>query len=249
MKILILSDIHANWYALEAILDKESYDALVFLGDAVDFGPSPSKCLKFLMKSSMGHFWGVRGDHDHAMAYGINSKCPGELNTISTVTREWGEEFLSSEEIGFLRRLPLQSEFSINEMNFELVHGSGLDYESAVDLKRLCKCKATSEEPYCNYYSDAIDEKKEINFILTGHSHKPFIKSAGNTTILNPGSAGQPRDLNPKASYAVIDNGNAYIRRVSYDIERTINDLERSALPKKLISKLSSMLYAGGTIN
>ncbi len=54
MKILILSDIHANWYALEAILDKESYDALVFLGDAVDFGPSPRKCLKFLIKDTSG---------------------------------------------------------------------------------------------------------------------------------------------------------------------------------------------------
>jgi len=249
MKILILSDIHANWYALEAILDKESYDALVFLGDAVDFGPSPRKCLKFLMKSSIGHFWGVRGDHDHAMAYGINSKCPGELNTISAVTREWGEGFLSSEEIGFLRRLPLESEFSINEMNFELVHGSGLDYESVLGRRRLCKCKATSEETYCNYYSDVIDEKKEINFILTGHSHKPFIKSAGNTTILNPGSVGQPRDLNPKASYAVIENGNAYIRRVSYDIERTVNDLERSALPRPLTDKLRLILHNGSILN
>lgn len=57
MKILILSDIHANWYALEAILNKESYDALVFLGDVVDFGPSPRNCIKFLMKSSKAHFW------------------------------------------------------------------------------------------------------------------------------------------------------------------------------------------------
>ncbi len=57
------------------------------------------------------------------------------------------------------------------------------------------------------------------------------------------------RDLNPKASYAVIENGNAYIRKTSYDIERTVNDLERSTLPKKLTSKLSSMLYAGGIIN
>jgi len=52
MKILILSDIHANWYALEAILVKESYDALIFLGDVIDFGPNPQNCFKFLMKSS-----------------------------------------------------------------------------------------------------------------------------------------------------------------------------------------------------
>jgi len=51
-KILILSDIHANWYALEAILEKESYDALIFLGNFIDFGPNPQNCFKFLMKSS-----------------------------------------------------------------------------------------------------------------------------------------------------------------------------------------------------
>jgi len=205
MKILILSDIHANWYALEAILDKETYDALVFLGDVVDFGPSPRNCTKFLMKSSKGHFWGVRGDHDHAMAYGIES--------------------------------------SIDSMNFELVHGSDLD------PGHFCKCQNGTIESNDIYNDDEMEGESELNFILVGHSHKPFVKSVGKTTILNPGSVGQPRDLNPRASYAVIDNGNAYIKRVSYDIERTVNDLERSALPKKLTSKLSSMLHSGGIIN
>ncbi|MEX0999513.1 MAG: metallophosphoesterase family protein [Thermodesulfobacteriota bacterium] len=241
MKILILSDIHANWYALEAILDKESYDALVFLGDVVDFGPSPGNCIKFLMKSSKGHFWGVRGDHDHAMAYGINSKCPGELNTISDITREWGEGFLSSEEVGFLRRLPMKNEFSIDSMNFELVHGP--EHGSDLAPGQICECQAE------RLNNDQREEESELNFILAGHSHKPFIKSAGNTIIINPGSVGQPRDLNPRASYAVIDNGNAYIKRVSYDIERTVNDLERSDLPRPLTNKLSSMLHSGSILN
>ena len=56
MKILVLSDIHANWYALEAILAKESYDTLIFLGDVVDFGPNPRKCVRFLMDSSRNRF-------------------------------------------------------------------------------------------------------------------------------------------------------------------------------------------------
>lgn len=231
MKILILSDIHANWYALEAILDKESYDALIFLGDVVDFGPSPRNCIKFLMKCSKSRFWGVRGDHDHAMAYGINSKCPGELNSISTATREWGEDFLSSEEVGFLRRLPINNEFCLDNIHFDLFHGS--------DVNPLKFTENTNCE----------NEKSEISFILLGHSHKPCISTVGNTVLLNPGSVGQPRDLNPRASYAVIDDGTPYIRRVSYDIERTVNDLERSSLPKLLTSKLTSMLYNGGHIN
>ena len=237
MKILIISDIHANWYALEAILNKESYDALIFLGDVVDFGPSPRNCIKFLMNSSKGRFWGVRGDHDHAMAYGINSKCPGELNLISDITREWGEGFLSSEEVGFLRRLPIDNQFCIDSMNFELVHGTDLD------ASIYSECSSTFEID-----NSAVDSFDKM-FILVGHSHKPYIKMIGNTTVLNPGSVGQPRDFNPCASYAVIENGVPYIKRISYDIERTVNDLERSTLPKYLTSKLSSMLYTGGRLN
>lgn len=199
-------------------MDKESYDAIIFLGDVVDFGPSPKNCIKFLMKSSNARFWGVRGDHDHAMAYGINSRCPEELNSISTATRDWGEDYLSSEEIGFLRRLPINKDFYLNSMHFALFHGSDIDVTNFTEKT----------------YNNIVEEEKEINFILLGHSHKPFTKTMGNTILLNPGSAGQPRDLNP---------------RVSYDIERTVNDLEKIALPKDITSKLTSMLYNGGSVN
>lgn len=71
MKILIISDIHANWHALEAVLARESHDALIFLGDAVDFGPDPKSCVDFLMRSSKARFWGVRGDHDPRASYAV----------------------------------------------------------------------------------------------------------------------------------------------------------------------------------
>src|SRR4030066_1418201 len=101
MKILVLSDIHANWYALEAILAKESYDTLIFLGDVVDFGPNPRKCVRFLMDSSRNRFWGVRGDHDHALAYGIGCGCSLDLRELSMKTREWGEGLIASDEVVF----------------------------------------------------------------------------------------------------------------------------------------------------
>ena len=103
MKILIISDIHANWHALQAVLARESYDALIFLGDVVDFGPDPKNCVNFLMKSSKARFWGVRGDHDHALAFGTGSNCSEELRKISNISREWGECFLSGEEVGAKR--------------------------------------------------------------------------------------------------------------------------------------------------
>ncbi|SRR5579885_2520963 len=124
MKILILSDIHANWYALEAILANENYDTLIFLGDAVDFGPNPKECVRFLMDSSSGRFHGVRGDHDHALAYGINCVCSKELRELSSRTREWGEGFITGKEVGFLRRLPFNSRITLDGFNFYLAHGS-----------------------------------------------------------------------------------------------------------------------------
>ena len=236
MKILVVSDIHANWHALDAVLNKESYDCLIFLGDAVDFGPDPKNCVRFLIDSSKRRFWGVRGDHDHAMAYGMNSDCGGELNYLSSVTRDWGEGFLVSEEVGFLRRLPVRKSFSIDGMEFELDHGS--------DPYTLNPCRCRYESAESN-----PPEGRMRKFRLTGHSHRPFIKNYAEATVLNPGSVGQPRDLDPRASYAVIENGEASIRRVGYDIEKTVHDLEKSALPCYVKGRLKSILLSGAVTN
>lgn len=231
MKLLILSDIHANWNALEAILAKESYGGLVFLGEAVDFGPDPGDCVKFLMSSSKRRFWAVRGDHDHGMAYGTNSKCTEELKYISSVSREWGEGYLKSGEVGFLRRLPVVSSFSIDGADLEMAHGSDRvpgEFESR---------------------GQGLSEDERRRFILVGHSHKPFIMKAGSTTTINPGSVGQPRDFNPGASYAVIEDGEARIGRASSDIEKTIKHLEKSSMTAHVTGRLISVLLNGGIVN
>ncbi|MGQ0793900.1 MAG: metallophosphoesterase family protein [Deltaproteobacteria bacterium] len=228
MKTLILSDIHSNWHALEAVLSAETYDSIIFLGDAVDFGPNPRECLKFLIKSSKASFWGVRGDHDHAMAYGMNCRSSQRLAALSTATRDWGEACLRSEEIGFLRRLPLDRRFTVNGLSFHMIHG--------FDNHALPQ----AEDP------NPQGEFEGIDFMLSGHSHKPFIKQLGNTTILNPGSVGQPRDNNPRASYAIIEDGVASIKRIKYDIERTVKDLQKTTLPKYVIQELVSILVSGG---
>ena len=237
MKILVLSDIHANWYALEAILAQESYDALIFLGDVVDFGPNPRKCVRFLMDSSTNRLWGVRGDHDHALAYGIGCGSSLDLRELSMKTREWGEGLVASDEVGFLRRLPLENYVILDGLKFRLMHGSPRD--------RLYRSTISDIEEF-----ETENEFGEINtdFILVGHSHKPFIRQLGRVTVLNPGSVGQPRDYNPRASYAVIEDGKATTKRVRYDIEKTVRDLEKSSLPKDVIRELVSILVIGGLV-
>jgi len=242
MKILIISDIHANWHALEAVLAKESYDALVFLGDVVDFGPDPKSCVGFLMRSSKARFWGVRGDHDHALAFGTASNCSEDLSGISNISREWGECFLTGEEVGFLRRLPLDRDFTIDGIDFEIAHGS--DPYNYVFYNMVIGPDGEQKNPVVHQ-----ENGEKRRFILAGHSHKPFVKSIGKTTILNPGSVGQPRDHDPRASYGVIENGEASVRRVSYDIGKTVKDLERSGMPYPVKAKLISMLVSASVIN
>ena len=242
MKILIISDIHANWHALEAVLAKESHDALIFLGDAVDFGPDPKSCVGFLMRSSKTRFWGVRGDHDHALAFGTASNCSEDLRRLSGVTREWGECFLTGEEVGFLRRLPQDRDFTIDGIDFEIAHGS--DPYNYVFYNIVIGSDGQQKYPVVHPL-----EGEKRKFILAGHSHRPFVRHIGNTTILNPGSVGQPRDHDPRASYGVIENGEASIRRVSYDIRRTVKDLERSSMPCAVKAKLISMLVSASVVN
>ena len=141
-----------------------------------------------------------------------------------------------SEEVGFLRRLPMARNFSIDGIDFELAHARDALVSS------ICNCRAG--------YNDSDTGKEPVRrFILTGHSHKPFIKHYGNTIIVNPGSVGQPRDYDPRASYAVIEDREACIKRVSYDIDKTVKDLEKSTLPHEAKGRLISILVAGAVIN
>lgn len=88
---------------------------------------------------------------------------------------------------------------------------------------------------------DAISEE----FVLLGHTHLPMIRRVGAQTVLNPGSVGQPRDGDPRASYAVIEEGIPRLRRVAYDVQRTVHDLRALTMPRAIIDALSSILETG----
>ena len=156
------------------------------------------------MRSSKARFWGVRGDHDHALAFGTASNCSEDLSRISNISREWGECFLTGEEVGFLRRLPLDRDFTIDGIDFEIAHGS--DPYNYVFYNMIIGADGEQKDPVVHQ-----ENGEKRRFILAGHSHKPFVKNTGKTTILNPGSVGQPRDHDPRASYGVIENGGGSI--------------------------------------
>ena len=215
MRILVVSDIHANWPALAAI--DEPHDFAVCLGDLVDYGPNPLECVRWSMEHAR---YAIRGNHDHGVAQGVSVLGETGYRYLTRVTRPFMWEALGVEERRYLLQLPLTSRFKVGNRRFLLVHGTPRDpldeylmRDPETWAKRLADCDA--------------------DVVCVGHSHMQFNLRAGSTVVINPGSVGNPRDGDPRAAYAVIDGNKIELKRVAYPIEQTIAQLEASSLPEK----------------
>ncbi|MCX6004731.1 MAG: metallophosphoesterase family protein [Chloroflexi bacterium] len=240
MKYLIVADIHSNLEAFQAVLDdvKNNYagfDRLWCLGDVVGYGPNPSECIKLLREFD---FVCVCGNHDQAAVGKIDIT---DFNADAASANEWTAQQISEEDTQFLIDLPevvIESEFTI-------VHGS-------------------PRAPVWEYITSAVSAMEgfrhfETRYCLVGHTHVPFVFEQDEVVvnegylgngdmlvlgehrlIINPGGVGQPRDRDPRASYAVYDSDNQsiYQCRISYDIAVTQEKMEEAGLPDFLISRL-----------
>ena len=240
MRALIASDIHSNLEALEAVIadarQRGGFDCVWCLGDMVGYGPDPSECLGLLREFGLA---AVAGNHDYAAAGLIDAS---DFNGAALAAIRWTAEQLDADEKSFLSGLPTVS----LQPPFTLVHGS-LRAPIVEYLLHPSQALATFElltTPYC----------------LVGHSHQPFIcrelrpapmffplpevepSPLGEwRCIVNPGSVGQPRDRDTRASYAVFDSDGSAIEhyRVEYDIAATQAKMQNAGLPQYLIDRLS----------
>ena len=122
MKLLILSDIHGNGPALEAVLRAEPEpDAIVFCGDVVDYGPQPMECLRWLAEHAAHR---VRGNHDNAVALNVDCRCLGTFREYSVATRAWHQTLLSDADREFLRQTPVIERFEWQGKQFHMAHAS-----------------------------------------------------------------------------------------------------------------------------
>jgi len=239
VKIAILSDVHGNLQALEAVLadiGKVGSDALWSLGDAVGYGPEPQACVELLRREAAVN---LMGNHDAAVAEVIPTAA---FNESARLAVEWTRTVLDDEVVPFLAGLPYLCH---REENL-LVHASPKKPEAWNYIMSL----GDAEDAF-----DAFPEK--VCFV--GHTHVPFVvirKGDASTDALdygeivfvedsrylvNVGSVGQPRDGDPRASYAVLDSslGRVEIRRVAYDVVRTQELMRRCGLPDFLRDRLS----------
>jgi len=122
MKLLILSDIHGNWPALEAVLAAEpEHEAVVFCGDVVDYGPQPVECLRWLAENA-DHI--VRGNHDNALGFNADCRCMGGFRYYSVATRAWHRTLVSLTDREFLRKMSIRDWFDWDGKHFRIAHAT-----------------------------------------------------------------------------------------------------------------------------
>lgn len=227
MKIVIISDIHGNYDALRAL--PEQYDELWVLGDLLNYGPEPRKVVSDIMQKA-GVV--VRGNHDDAVVSTEPAPWKARWRLTAETTKQFTASVLSEDQKAFIRTLPLQRTVERQGTKFFLIH-------------------ATPSDPLYGYHPPESDEwAKEIeaakaNVLLVGHSHVPFMRTVGNTVVLNPGSIGQPRNSDVRASYAVWQDGRFELKTYSYPVHATIRKIRALSFPADVEQDLVSILQTG----
>jgi predicted phosphodiesterase len=236
VRIAVLSDIHSNLVALDAVLARiGAVDAIWHLGDVVGYGPEPDGVVDRL--SSLGAV-GVRGNHDAAATGGTEISW---FNPDARSAMEWTREAISEPTRAWLAALPQRR----MEVDFTLVHGSPRDptweYVTSAALARA-GLSAISTEHGLHGHTHV-----PIAFTMVDGRMRTLAPRAGNMValgegrmLLNPGSVGQPRDHDPRASYMVLDvgGGTATWGRVAYDFDAVGAAMRAAGLPPRLADRL-----------
>lgn len=232
MRILVISDLHANWPALEAVASAEAFDRLFVIGDLVSYGPHPGEVVRFVRERAA---LVVRGNHDNALAFGVDCRCAPSSKPLAEATRAIHRELLSPDQIEWLGKLPLTASSEMAGRTIFAVHASPRDH--------LFRYTLTPDAPD----EHVMEEVGGVaaDYVLLGHTHFPMLRRAGNRLVVNPGSVGQPRDGDLRAAYAVIDDGAVTLKRAAYDVERTVSDLRRLPLDASVVEQLGAILRRG----
>ncbi len=237
----MLSDVHANAEALRAVLNSAEADLVVFLGDAVDYGPDPGEAVDALRSSADV---AVMGNHDAAAAFGVGCGCAEELRPLSEYTRrEITLPALSRGDLDWLGSLPRRAELDLGGAAAYAVHASPRD-----PLHGYVMPAASESELEAELVEAGISGPRRVSadLVLLGHTHRPMDREVGGTRVVNPGSVGQPRDGDPRASYAVLEEGGGIrLGRVRYDVEAAVGRVRSLGLEGWAEAALEHLLRRG----
>lgn len=229
MRILLVSDLHSNWAALQALL--EPHDFCICLGDVVDYGPDPGPCVDWVRRSVQ---LAVRGNHDHGAAQNVIIQGLTGFRYLTHVTRPLTRRRLPREDLRFLAALPTWCRATLEGLNYLLVHATPRD-----PLDEFAP-------PSADFWARRLDGI-EADVVCVGHTHQPYVLEVDGKLVVNPGSVGLCRDGDPRPSYAVIQDRQVELKRFEYPIEETVKQVEQTELPPAA-KALLAQVYRTGTI-
>jgi predicted phosphodiesterase len=238
VQVLILSDIHANWQALEAVLaDAEGqYQSTVCCGDLVGYNPDPAKVVQWVRQAGIPV---VRGNHDKVVA-GLEGL--EWFNEVAQIAALWTRQQLPAEDMQFLRDLP-QGPSVLN--GYELWHGSPSDEDEYLTAPAEATPRFESMQVPLGFFGHThlqggffsrYGRVGPIEQVQRGYHERVLELEPDVIYMINPGSVGQPRDRDARAAYAIYDDKARTVtyRRVEYPVKETAREIHAAGLPDVL---------------
>jgi putative phosphoesterase len=233
-RVAVLTDIHANLRALEAVLEALEWtgvDAVYCGGDLVGYGPHPNEVCRLIEQRGIPT---IHGNYDYAIARDLEDcgcayrdQHDRQLGQLSVA---WTLEHTDRRSKDFMRILPFDLRLELGGRRIRLVHGS----------PRKVNEYLFADKPARTFERIAAGADCEV--LVFGHTHQPWVAEYGGVLFVNCGSVGKPKDGDPRASYAVLqlDDGRvvADIDRVEYDVGAVAREVEDAGLPGEYAEKL-----------
>lgn len=221
MRMAIIADVHSNLQALGSVvsdIQRSEPDILVCAGDIVGYGANPNECCQ-ITKKICTH--AVQGNHDMSVLTGNTFS----MNRYAAAAADWTSRNLTDESRRHLTALGRESKFMLGRVSVAVHHGS---------------VGNPLEYVYEENVHDGLLASAEADILILGHTHVPYVKKLPSGIVVNPGSVGQPRDGDNRASFAVLDTERKMceIHRVQYDIERAYEAIIGAGLPVFLAERL-----------
>jgi diadenosine tetraphosphatase ApaH/serine/threonine PP2A family protein phosphatase len=243
VRYLILSDIHANIDALEAVLSAAdgTWERLLVLGDLVGYGGEPNGVIDRIR--ALEPFAIIRGNHDKA-ACGLEDA--SNFNQIARYAAVWTGETLTPENREYLRNLP-SGPLNIDD-RVEICHGSPFDEDHYIfDAEDALRAIEAGERQLCLFGHTHLPVVFQLHgdtfggFVPEGEAETTIALQDGVRYVVNPGSVGQPRAGDPRAAFAIYDSESAslVLRRVPYPVDAAQRRILVAGLPASLANRLA----------
>ena len=222
--LAFIADVHGNYPALKAVIDEihaQGCEKIFSLGDVAGYYCMINECADLLRRHNITN---IMGNHDYYITHGTG--CP--RSTSANDCLAYQEKIILPEHLDWLRASPRQLLYE----DINMVHGGWYD---------------TLDEYMVNIPSDYFSPF-EGNFFMSGHTHTQCLRTFQDKQYCNPGSVGQPRDGNPQAAYALLENGVIHLKRTPYDIDVIANKMKEAGFSEYYYENLYQGAAIGGRI-